>query len=125
MKKLMGLSGVWLLVCLGVICCQEPEPKTPSNAYVEAGSALVGGACTALEGVTDNGIVKLLCAYQDEVAAIAQFILAKRADAGSIAMRGMYECTSVGSVCATKSEIAAGIDMITAKRYSVIAKDRK
>lgn len=120
----MKLAFVSLIALVAISACNGASPTQPNqpNQYVEAGVIIADGACTALEGVTDNGIVKIICAYTNEIGAIADFITRLRAEAGASRKAG-EPCVTVGTVCATRKEIAAGIDFTLQRRAAVLKKD--
>lgn len=113
MKRLLVIATLF-------IACKGSE--TPANV-VEAGTPIANAVCQTIEGVTDNGVIKVICANIDEIGAIVNFIgnLRKASDAGALASAA--PCTPVGELCATKQELAPAIDQVLRKRAAVLKKD--
>ncbi len=108
MKIIVTFSA--MLAALTFTACQPANgPASDAGVWVEAAVGIADGACTVIEGVTNDGTVRTVCATVEEVGAIANFINKLReSDAGTKAYRGQA-CVQVGTVCATSYERAQGV----------------
>lgn len=111
---LLIVLGLGFLTSNATVSC---KPVANPPVLVEAGVGIVDNTCTLLEGFTQNQTVITICAYVEEVATIATFIVnflrhgaTQAADAGT--------CTPLPGtgVCATKSELGQAIQLIVQKR---------
>lgn len=135
-----GPSALLLVLALGWAvhgCSRAPNAPQGGDAdaaqaptvvqVVEAGTTAADGVCTFLEGVTNSGIVRTICATVDEVAQIASFVLTLRTttDAGVRADAACTPLPTTGAyVCATKEELANAIQFIAQVRAQRVTRDR-
>lgn len=137
---IVGLVGgtITTLFCMFMMHC-TPAPVGPTqdadasaieggtdnpgivNA-IDAGTEIANGACTFLEGITQNQTVISICASVEEVAALVGFVSSflrhgQLVDAGA--------CTAVPNtnLCATRAEIGQGISFLVAKRQAMFMLD--
>ena len=95
---------------------------TQSPDYVEAGVQVATGACTFLQGITQNQTVISICATIEEVAQIATFI-GSFLRHGEIVDAGSCTVLPNSRVCATPAELGKAISFVVTKRQSLFMLD--
>ena len=93
---------------------------------LEAGIAVVDGACTLLMGVDSTGTLTTICATIEEVAKIVGFVLTLRSasDAGA-PLADEKGCIPLpySRVCATEGELSKAISFIVQQRRAALTRD--
>lgn len=100
----------------GAVSMLGAHCNPPTAAQVEAGRAEGDPICKTLTGLDTSGTLQEVCPTLDELATIAEFILASRQGVDA-SVHGIVQCQRITpDVCATSQERAAGALLIKGVR---------